>query len=433
MTPPPPAAASFMLIDPRTVVDALRGLLAGRGVAAHRIDLACAAIDLLLGRAITPREDGTVFVITGDIRAMWLRDSAAQVRPLLVLADELPELVDLVAGVLRAQVEHVLIDPHANAFNPGPTGAVMRRDFRDQSPWVFERKYAVDSLCAPLTLAWLLWRTTGSTGHADARFREAAATIITLWHREQQHEGGSYVLRRRFARRSDSLSHRGRGAPVARTGMTWSGFRPSDDACVYGYHIPANALAAVSLERLAELLTGEPLAEEARTLASEIREGIAHHGIFDDPGVGRIYAYEVDGLGHALLLDDANVPSLLSLPYIGFCTADDPLYRATRDWALGPGNPLWADSGSIRGIGSTHTRRGFVWPLAIAMEGLTAATDDEREDALRRLETTVTGDSLFHESVDPRDPTRFTRRWFSWADMLYVELVLATAGLAAPD
>jgi meiotically up-regulated gene 157 (Mug157) protein len=423
---------SVALIDPRTTVGALRGFLVDRGVAVHRIGLACAALDLLLRRAISLRNDGTVFVATGDIEAMWLRDSAAQVRPLLVLAKELPALVDLVAGVLRAQVEQVLIDSRANAFNAGPTGVAMRRDFRDQSPWVFERKYAVDSLCAPLTLAWLLWRTTGSVDHVDGRFREAASAIVTLWRSEQEHEPGSFVLRRFFSRRGDTLSHRGRGAPIARTGMTWSGFRPSDDACVYGYNVPANAFAAVSLERLAELIRGEPLAEEARTLASEIRDGIARHGIVDDPVAGRIYAYEVDGLGHTLLLDDANVPNLVSLPYLGFCAGNDPLYRATRAWALSPRNPLWSDGGSIRGVGSTHTRRGFVWPLGIAMEGLTATDDEEREDALRRLDATVVGNYLFHESIHPRNPARFTRRWFSWADMLYVELVLAAAGAALP-
>ena len=424
---------SVALTDPRTTVGALRALLVDRGVAAHRIGLACAAVDLLLCRAISLRDDGTVFVITGDIEAMWLRDSAAQVRPLLVLADELPALVDLVAGVLRAQVEQVLIDPRANAFNAGPTGAVMRRDFHNQSPWVFERKYAVDSLCAPLTLAWLLWRTTGSVDHVNGRFREAATAIVTLWRSEQEHEPGSFVLRRFLSRHGDALSHRGRGAPISRTGMTWSGFRPSDDACVYGYNIPANAFAAVSLERLAELIRGEPLAKEARTLASEIRDGIARHGVVDDPAAGQIYAYEVDGLGHTLLLDDANIPSLVSLPYLGFCAPDDPLYQATREWALSPRNSLWSDGGSIRGVGSTHTRRGYVWPLAIAMEGLTATDDEEREDALRRLESTVVGNHLFHESIHPRNPARFTRRWFSWADMLYVELVLAAASAALPD
>ena len=217
--------------------------------------------------------------------------------------------------------------------------------------------------------------------------------------------------------------------------MTWSGFRPSDDACTYGYHVPANALAAVSLERLAHLAetAREPgLTTEARSLAGEIRAGISQFGIVAEPGHGPIYAYEVDGLGNVLQLDDANVPSLLSLPYIGFCDAADPIYRATRAWVLGPDNPCWSGAAPIRGIGSTHTRRGWVWPLALAIEGLTAESLAEREDELVRLEATLTRDGLFHESVDPVDPRRFTRRWFSWADMLYVELVLATAGIRLP-
>ena len=429
----PSGAACIPPDERRTVVDVLRVLLSRQAVPPHRIELACAAVDLLLRRAITRRADSSVFVITGDIQAMWLRDSTAQVRPLLALEPAVPGVIDLVAGVLRTQVEGVLIDPRANAFNREPTGAAMRRDFRDQSPWVYERKYAVDSLCAPITLAWLLREATGSVDHVGARFRDAAATTVKLWRDEQRHERGSFVLRRRLGRRGGSLSHRGRGGPVGWTGMTWSGFRPSDDACMYGYNIPANAYAAVSLERLATLLATagveEELSREARALAEEINQGILQHGIVDDPIAGRVFAYEVDGLGNTLLIDDANVPSLLSLPYIGFCAATDPVYLATRAWALSRGNPNWVEGETIHGIGSTHTRRGFVWPLAIAMEGLTAATESDREDALQRLEATLSPELLFHESVDPADPRRYTRHWFSWADMLYVELVLASAGL----
>lgn len=391
---------------------------------------------MLVRDAVRWLGDGTVYVVTGDIPAMWLRDSAAQVRPLLALAGDVPAVIDLAVGVLRSQVEQVLIDPYANAFNPGPTGARVRRDFRDQSPWVFERKYELDSLCAPLSLAWLLWRATGSVGHVDVRFRTAASTIVALWRREQQHDPGSYLFRRRFGTRRDTLPNRGRGAPVARTGMTWSGFRPSDDACVYGYNVPANAFAAVSLERLDSLLLAagkdEMLAEDARALAVEIRNGIEQHGTVVDPEAGQIYAYESDGSGQALVLDDANVPSLLSLPYLGFCAPDDALYRATRAWLLGPRNPNWVSGRAASGIGSTHGRRNWVWPLAIAMEGLTALDETEREEAARRVEATVTGDLLLHESVDPNDLRRFRRRWFSWADMLYVELALATVGLGLP-
>jgi meiotically up-regulated gene 157 (Mug157) protein len=353
-------------------------------------------------------DDGTVFVVTGDIPAMWLRDSAAQVRPLLALRHEAPEVVELVAGVLRLQVELVLLDPHANAF----TGPPYR---------VFERKYEVDSLCAPPWLAWSLWRATGSLDHVDERFVAAATSIVALWRREQAHEPGSYRFRR-VGRRRGSLSHGGFGAPFAATGMTWSAFRPSDDRCVYPFNVPQNAFAAVSLERLAELGV---LVDESRALAAELRAAIARHGVVD----GR-YAYEVDGLGHALSLDDANVPSLLSLPYLGFGARDDPVYAATRSFVLSSRNPTWGEGAVVSGVGSEHTRGGWVWPLAIAIEGLTAADDAERERALERVEATATGELLLHEAVDPNDPVRFTRSWFSWADMLYVELVLASAGFA---
>jgi uncharacterized protein len=429
----PNGTTSVAASERRTVIEVLRLLLAQKGVADHRVGLACSAVDLLLRRALTQRPDGSVFVITGDIPAMWLRDSTAQIRPLLALAPDLPSVAGLAEGVLRTQIEHVLIDPRANAFNATPTGAVMRRDFPDQSPWVYERKYAVDSLCAPITLAWALWQATGTIEHVGGRFCEMARRIVGLWRIEQEHHPGLYVLRRRAGRRGGSLSRRGRGAPVARTGMTWSGFRPSDDACVYGFHIPANALAAVSLERLATLLetatVEQPLALAARELCEEIEAGILRHGIVNDPDAGRIYAYETDGLGNHLLLDDANVPNLISLPYLGYCARDDPVYVATRKWALSPANPLWVGGEQTHGLGSAHTRRGFVWPLAIAMEGLTAALADEREDALQRLEATLTPELLFHESVDPADPRRYTRTWFSWADMLYVELVLTSAEL----
>jgi meiotically up-regulated gene 157 (Mug157) protein len=213
--------------------------------------------------------------------------------------------------------------------------------------------------------------------------------------------------------------------------MTWSAFRPSDDACVYGYHVPSNALASVSLARLAHLLDlagDSTAARDAEALSAEIRRGIGEFGIVEAPGHGRIYAYEVDGLGRSLLLDDANVPSLVSLPYIGFSDHADPVYLATRSWALSGANPCWAQGRVVSGVGSTHTRRGWVWPLGIAMEGLTASDDRERERALARIEATTTTGGLLHESVDPSAPRRFSRSWFSWADMLYVELVLASVG-----
>jgi meiotically up-regulated gene 157 (Mug157) protein len=419
-------------MPPDEIAEALRELLRGRGVAPARIDLAARAVTSLLTRAVTVHDDGSVFVITGDIPAMWLRDSTAQMRPLLLLAREAPEVLELARGVLRTQLEQVLIDIRANAFNDGPTGAAHRRDFPDQSPWVFERKYAVDSLCAPLDLAWRIWRVTRSIEHLDVRFRRAAAAIVSLWRAGQEHDPQSYRFRRRFARRRDSPTRGGRGAPVSRTGMTWSAFRPSDDACRFGFHVPANALAAVTLSRLAELLeaTGDgPTAKDAASLSAEIRLGIETFARVDTSAHGVVYAYEVDGLGGALMLDDANPPSLMSLPYSGYCDRTDSTYLATRAWALSRANPCWDEGKVVSGIGSQHTRRGWIWPLAIAIEGLTAADTDERERALRRIEATVRPGRLLPESVHPSRPHRFSRRWFSWADMIYVELVLASAGV----
>ncbi len=419
----------------RAISEALGARLEGSGVPPARVRRAVRATENLLDRALDWREDGAAFVITGDIPAMWLRDSGAQVAALLALADEVPEVVDLAAGVLRTQVEQVLMDPRANAFNPGPSGLAIHRAGEPCSPWVFERKYAVDSLCAPLWLAWRLWQASGRLGHVDARFREAAGTIVDLWRAEQQHDGEDYRFSRRFARREDSLSHGGRGAPVAWTGMTWSGFRMLLEMAV-GTSVPSGSdLAAGSSEagRTDGAADGPELAVAARQLAAEMRAGIADHGVVDVHGYGPIYAYEVDGLGHALLLDDANIPSCLSLPYLGFCDPADPLYQATRSWVLGSGNPCWSEGSAVRGVGSGHTRRGWVWPLAILVEGLTAIDADEREAALRRVEETVSGQGLLHESVHPADPRRFTRRWFSWADMLYVELVLRSAGVDVPE
>jgi meiotically up-regulated gene 157 (Mug157) protein len=425
----PAGGSPAPVIRPAPILEGLRELLESRGAPPQRAQLAVRATEALVTRAVTAHDDGTVFVTTGDIPAMWLRDSAAQVRPLLALAADVLDVVELARGVLRTQVEAVLLDSRANAFNDGPTGAAQRRDFRDQSPSVFERKYAVDSLCAPLGLAWSLRQATGSVEHVDTRFRQAAAVVVSLWREEQEHGPAGYRFRRRLARRRDSPPRGGRGTPVGRTGMTWSAFRPSDDACRYGYHVPANALAAVSLERVAELLaaTGDQsAAREAAALADEIRRGVEDFGRVQTTSHGIVYAYEVDGLGGELLLDDANVPSLVSLPYLGYCDRTDPVYLATRAWALSSANPYWSEGRAVSGVGSRHTRRGRVWPLGIAVEGLTAASSDERERALRRIEATVQPGGLLHESVHPSAPHRFSRRWFSWADMLYVELVLAS-------
>jgi len=372
-----------------------------------------------------------VFVRTGDIPAMWLRDSTAQVRPYLAVATD-PEVGDVLAAVSRRQIRCVLLDPYANAFNDGPTSAHGEPgDLPTPGDWVWERKYELDSLCAPLQLAYALRRATGREDHLDEAFHRAAWVIVRLWRAEQSHAHSPY----RFVRPSgpfagDSLPLNGRGAAVGWTGMTWSGFRPSDDACAHGYLVPANALASASLHGLAELaaavLDDTELAHECWRLADEIDAGIMTHAVTEVDG-DSVLAYEVDGLGAALLCDDANLPSLLSLPLSGWCAPEDPLYRATRRFALSGANPSYFSGSYASGIGSTHTPDRHIWPLAIATAGLTGDAD-EAARALETLAATTAGTGLMHESFHVDAPGRFTRDWFGWANAMFCELALEVCG-----
>jgi hypothetical protein len=225
----------------------------------------------------------------------------------------------------------------------------------------------------------------------------------------------------------ETLQNDGLGTSVAYTGMTWSGFRPSDDACAYHYLIPANCFAAVILGYLAEIAqavwqdTG--FASDALRTRREIVRGIEEYGIVHHPRFGRIYAYEADGLGHFRMMDDANVPSLLSLPYLGYLAPDDPVYQNTRKWILSEENPCYFSGEAACGVGSEHTAKGNVWPISLAMQGLTSSSHTEKERMIRLLLDTTAGCGRMHESFSADDPAQFTRPWFAWADSLCAELI----------
>ncbi|GIG65037.1 glycoside hydrolase family 125 protein [Phytomonospora endophytica] len=386
-----------------------------------------------LDRAVETLADGTTFVITGDIPAMWLRDSSAQLRPYLYLAGD-PELAALIAGAVERQCEYIVLDPYANAFNRAPDGAGHSGDRTDMNPWVWERKYEVDSLCHPVQLAYLLWRVTGSAAHLGERFRAAAEAILRVLRTEQDHENRSpYRFERDDCPASDTLVRDGLGPVTAVTGMTWSAFRPSDDACRHGFNVPGNLFAATALGHLEEIahevFDDGDLAARAARLRAEISAGVAAHGVVDHPRFGRIYAYEVDGLGDANLMDDANVPSLLSLPMLGAVDAGDPVYAATRRFVLSDANPHFHAGTAAAGIGSPHTPDGHVWPIALAVEGLTAEDAAERARLIATLRDTDAGTGRMHESFHRDRPETYTREWFSWADAMYCELLLRHSGL----
>ena len=283
--------------------------------------------------------DGTTFVATGDIPAMWLRDSAAQVEPYVRYAGADDDVREMIRGVIHRQAAYIRLDPYANAFNESPSGRGHTEDIPKPGPWVWERKWELDSLCYPVRLCRRYLDATGDTTAFDENVHEMLRLIVATMRTEQHHDGSPY----RFTRPdpflpTDTLPNDGRGTPSAPTGMVWSGFRPSDDACTYGYLVPANMFAVVALGHIADLaaeIYGDAeLAAEAAALRDEIDAGIQKHAIVEHPEHGPIYAYEVDGLGNHVLMDDANIPSLLSIPYLGYRPADamhDPNAPATED------------------------------------------------------------------------------------------------------
>lgn len=380
-----------------------------------------------------PEDDGTTYVFTGDIPAMWLRDSTAQVHQYLPLTARNSAVADVIEGLIRRQMQCVLYDPYANAFNEEENGRGHVKDRPLQKPMVWERKYEIDSLCFVLWLCCTFCKYSGRTAFLqDDLFRDAFRTILSLWRTEQNHGKDSpYLFIRENCRASDTLSHEGKGAPVAYTGMTWSGFRPSDDACVYGYLIPSNLFAVTVLRETANLIESIPeyasLTRDARSLADEIDAGIRQYGIVDHPLFGKMYAYETDGMGNYVFMDDSNVPSLISIPYFGYCDAHDPIYQNTRRFILSKENPYYYEGSVLRGTGSPHTPEGYVWHIGLTLQALTAIDDDERMSVLRMLESSDGGTGFMHEGVCADDPNTFTRPWFAWSNSIFSELLLEYA------
>ena len=375
-----------------------------------------------IATTIQEQDDGSLFVITGDIPAMWLRDSAPQVDHYIPLAGD-PEVASIVRRVVEKQFKYVLIDPYANSFNPAPNGEGHITDIPRNGPWVFERKYEIDSLCYPLWLCYRYWKATGDNT-VLTQLPAVVETVLSVWRTEQHHvEKSPYRFTRTDCPYQDTIHNNGMGAPVAYTGMTWSGFRPSDDACTYGYLVPSNMFAVVVLGYAAEMLGNVPLAAEALALREEIRDGLKKFATVEHPVHGTVYACEVDGMGNYLLMDDANIPSLISAPYLGYTTTDDPIYRNTRKMLLSSDNPYYYEGKCAKGIGSPHTPPHYVWHMALAMQGMTSDDKEEMKAILDMLTNCDGGTGYMHEGFHVDDPTVFTRPWFTWPDSLFCEFV----------
>lgn len=373
-------------------------------------------------------DDGSHFVITGDIPAMWLRDSAAQIKPYIKYANEDVQLKNIIKSVIQKQAYYINVDPYANAFNAEEKDTKPYKDTTDfDSKLVWERKYEVDSLCAALFLSYEYYKETDDKSIFTPDFMHMIENIVKTFSAEQNHEETSYFFSRTDCTPSDTLSNSGRGTPVSYTGMTWSGFRPSDDACKYGYLVPSNMMAVVAL-KYASIMAADGfehsmLSQKCIELANEIDDGIQAYAIVEHPKYGKIYAYETDGMGNFNLMDDANSPSLLSIPYLGYRGTDDEVYQNTRRFILSEDNPYYYVGTAAKGIGSPHTPKNYIWHISLTMQILTSTDPNEIKECLNMLATTTAGTNFMHEGFDVDNPDNFTRDWFAWANTIFAQMV----------
>ena len=376
-------------------------------------------------------EDGRpdTYVYTGDIPAMWLRDSGAQVWPYLAYVNEDEGLRKMIAGVINRQFKCILIDPYANAFNVKPVGPADKTDYPEPGPYVFERKWEIDSHCYPVRLAYAYWKKTGDTSVFGDLWMNTAKTILATFKEQQRKEGhGSYIFLRETDRQLDTKCVVGQGNPVKPVGLIASAFRPSDDATTFEFLIPSNFMAVKTLQKMAEILetvNGNPeMAAECIALAAEVDQALHEHAIVQHPKYGAIYAYEVDGFGSRQLMDDANVPSLLALGYLDPEMFNDPVYLNTRRFVWSEDNPYFKRGAAGEGIGGPHIGTESVWPMSIMMKAFTAQDDDEIRACLIQLLRTDAGTGFMHESFNKDDANDFTRPWFAWQNTLFGELVV---------
>jgi len=372
------------------------------------------------------------YVITGDIDAMWLRDSSAQVWPYLPLLEGDAELRLLIAGVINRQTRCILKDPYANAFYKDASKvSEWKSDLTDMKPGVHERKWEIDSLCYTIRLAHGYWKATGDTSPFDDTWRDAVALIRRTFQEQQRKTGrGPYHFMRRTETQTDTVPGRGYGNPAKPVGLIYSMFRPSDDATIFPFLIPSNFFAVVSLRQAADMVEqirkDSDLAKACRALADEVETALKAYAVVNHPTAGQVYAFEVDAYGNYYCTDDGNVPSLLSLPYLGATKVNDELYQKTRKMLLSDKNPYYCQGTAAKGLGGPHVGVDMIWPLGVIMQGLTSDNDQEIKECLATLQHTHAGTGFIHEAFHKDNAMKFTRAWFAWANTIFGELVLKT-------
>ena len=383
-----------------------------------------------LDTTVHPNGEYDTFVYTGDIHAMWLRDSGAQVWPYLSLMNEDEVLKKMIAGVILRQFKCICLDPYANAFyKEADKVGKWATDITDMQPGVHERKWEIDSHCYPIRLAYEYWKITGDTSIFSDVWIESMTHTLKTFKEQQRKDGvGPYSFMRNTKKAFDTLPNGGKGTPVNPVGLIASAFRPSDDATTFQFLIPSNFFAVTSLRKAAEIFKTvnkrKDLARECLDLANEVEQALQKYAIHEHPDFGKLYAFEVDGFGNRMLMDDANVPSLLAMPYLGDVKVDDPIYQNTRRFVWSQSNPYFFKGETAEGIGGPHIGYDMIWPMSIMMKAFTSTDEAEIKACIETLMKTDAGTGFMHESFHKDNPAKFTRSWFAWQNGLFGELIL---------
>lgn len=372
------------------------------------------------------------YVSSGDMDAMWLRDSSAQVWHYLPLLRKDKALKDMISGIISRQSKYILKDPYASSFYNDPTKiSEFKDDLTNMLPGVHERKWEIDSLCYPIRLAYRYWQQTKDTSRFDSTWQDAMKTVLKTFKEQQRKENdGPYHFQRATAWATDSLAMQGYGYPVKPNGLICSAFRPSEDATIFSYLIPSNFFAVVSLRQAAELIRvikgDQKVADEMDALAMEVRTALQKYAVIDHEIYGKIFAYEINGFGSYSLMDEASIPSLLALPYLGAVSMTDPLYLNTRKMILSSNNPFYYKGKLAEGIGGPHIGKNMVWPISIIARGLTTTDEDEIRHCLSMLLKSHGDTGFIHESFNVDNAKQYTRAAFPWANAMLGELLWKT-------
>ncbi|KAL4761060.1 glycoside hydrolase family 125 protein [Aspergillus foveolatus] len=388
------------------------------------------------------------FVVTGDINAEWLRDSTNQLANYQTLANRDRRLYNLIQGAINTQAEFVIQSPYCNAFQPPPPSNIPPEAHNQddqvhpayEPSVVFECKYELDSLANFLALATDFYENTGSTDFLTSRWYTALDTLLAVldaqsqptFNTEGQFVTNQYTFQRSTTLGTETLSLAGVGNPLnSGTGLIRSAFRPSDDATIMGFFIPANAQMAVQLNKTAAMLRAagghDVLASNLHDRSARLCRAIQEHAIVNHPKFGDVYAFEVDGYGSHVFMDDANVPSLLSLPVLGYLDIDDPVYKNTRKMILSKdGNPYYLTGSAFHGIGGPHIGLENAWPMSLLIQAQTSDSDTEIRECLSLVKnSSLLG--LVHESINVNNIVEYTRPWFAWANSVFAQTVLKIA------